>query len=66
MVLAMKQMLIQVLLTAKEEKVAKHLMSASRILWRLKQSLATAMCLKHGQKSQETISTFLWDNGAVM
>jgi hypothetical protein len=39
------------------------LMSASKISWRSKQSLGTAMCLK---QSQITISTFLWDNGAVM
>ena len=41
----------------------RHLMSASRTLWRSKQSLGTAMCLKHGQI---TISTVLWEDGAVI
>ena len=36
-------------------------MNASKTLCRSKQSLDTAMCLKH---VQETISTFLWDYGA--
>ena len=46
-----------------EETFARHLMSASKILWRSKQSLDTAMCLK---QTQETISTILWGYGAVI
>jgi hypothetical protein len=46
-----------------EEAFARHLMSASKILWRSKQSLDTAMCLK---QTQETISTILWGYGAVI
>ena len=38
-------------------------MSASKISWRSKKSSGTAMCLKH---VQGTISTFLWENGAVI
>jgi hypothetical protein len=34
------------------------LMSASKISWRLKQSLGTAICLK---RTQETISSILWE-----
>ena len=47
----------------KRKKVTRHLMSASKISWRSKQSLDTAMCLKH---SQEAMSTFLWENGAII
>jgi hypothetical protein len=38
-------------------------MSASKISWRSKQSLGTAMCLPIGQ---EIIITILWGNGAII
>jgi hypothetical protein len=41
----------------------RYLMIASVILRRSKQSLGTAMCLPHGQV---TISTLLWEDGAVI
>ena len=41
----------------------RNSMITSRTLWRSKQSLGTVMCLAH---SQVTISTLLWEDGAVI
>jgi hypothetical protein len=48
---------------AASKKRLQNWMSASRTLWRSKQSLGSVICLKH---SQVTINTLLWDNGAVI